>query len=382
MKGTGKMKNGLSSIGRSLSSGGGPRIFLLFMLLFSLLLALIILRPFAQPIILAIVLASLCHPIQVRLVRVFRGREIPAALVVVFLVTFLIIIPITLFLAALFTQGVDSVNRVDTWIREGNIQEILDSPRFANLIIWFEENFSFIDLEQINIQGNLMQLSKSTGQVLLSRGAGLLGNITGAVAKFFIMIFITFFLVKDGERMLARVKYLSPLQDSQEEQIFSRIKTVARSVLFGSFFTALLQGFVGGIGLAIVGIPALFWGAVMGIASLIPIVGTSLIWIPAIIYLVILGKWVSAIFLALWCILFVGSIDNFIRPYLMKGQAQMSPFFIFLAIIGGVRVFGLIGVLYGPLIISFATIMLYIYSVEFEQMLNHHKPETAEVAVE
>jgi predicted PurR-regulated permease PerM len=352
------------------------------MLLFSLLLALIILRPFAQPIILAIVLASLCHPIQVRLVRVFRGREIPAALVVVFLVTFLIIIPITLFLAALFTQGVDSVNRVDTWIREGNIQEILDSPRFANLIIWFEENFSFIDLEQINIQGNLMQLSKSTGQILLSRGAGLLGNITGVVAKFFIMIFVTFFLVKDGERMLARVKYLSPLQDSQEEQIFSRIKTVARSVLVGSFLTALLQGFIGGVGLAIVGIPALFWGAVMGIASLIPIVGTSLIWIPAIIYLVILGKWVSAIFLALWCILFVGSIDNFIRPYLMKGQAQMSPFFIFLAIIGGVRVFGLIGVLYGPLIISFATIMLYIYSVEFEQMLNHHKPETAEVAVE
>ena len=376
------MKNGFSSIGRSLSSGGGQRVFLLFMLLFSLLLALIILRPFAQPIILAIVLASLCHPIQVRLVRAFRGREIPAALVVVFLITFLIIIPITLFLAALFTQGVDSVNRVDTWIREGNIQEILDSPRFANLIIWFEENFSFIDLEQINIQGNLMQLSKSTGQILLSRGAGLLGNITGAVAKFFIMIFITFFLVKDGERMLARVKYLSPLQDSQEEQIFSRIKTVARSVLVGSFLTALLQGFIGGVGLAIVGIPALFWGAVMGMASLIPIVGTSLIWIPAIIYLVILGKWVSAIFLALWCILFVGSIDNFIRPYLMKGQAQMSPFFIFLAIIGGVRVFGLIGVLYGPLIISFATIMLYIYSVEFEQMLNHHKPETAEVAVE
>lgn len=376
------MKNGLNSIGRSLSSGGGPRIFLLFMLLFSLLLALIILRPFAQPIILAIVLASLCHPIQVRLVRVFRGREIPAALVVVFLITFLIIIPITLFLAALFTQGVDSVNRVDTWIREGNIQEILDSPRFANLVVWFEKNFSFIDLEQIDIQGNLMQLSKSTGQILLSRGAGLLGNITGAVARFFIMIFVTFFLVKDGERMLARVKYLSPLQDSQEEQIFSRIKTVARSVLFGSFFTALLQGFVGGIGLAIVGIPALFWGAVMGMASLIPIVGTSLIWIPSIIYLVILGKWVSAVFLGLWCILFVGSIDNFIRPYLMKGQAQMSPFFIFLAIIGGVRVFGLIGVLYGPLIISFATIMLYIYSVEFEQMLNHHKPETVEVEVE
>ena len=365
------MTNGLNSIGRALTFEGGQRLFLLSMLLFSLLLALIILRPFSQPLILAIVLATLSHPIHARLVRAFKGREIPAALIVVFLITFLIIIPIFLFLGALFTQGVDSVNRVDAWIREGNLQELIDSPRIAGYIAWLEQNLSFIDLEHLDIQGNLMQLSKKTGQVLLSRGAGLLGNITGVVAKFFIMMFITFFLVKDGEKMVERIKHLSPLRESQEEQILNRIKTVARSVLVGSFLTALLQGLVGGIGLAIVGIPALFWGAVMGMASLIPIVGTSLIWIPSVIYLVILGHWGSAIFLALWCVLLVSSIDNFIRPYLMQGQAQMSPFFIFLAIIGGVRVFGLIGVLYGPLIISFATIMLYIYSVEFEQMLTH-----------
>jgi predicted PurR-regulated permease PerM len=365
------MTKGLHSIGRSLSFEGGQRLFLLVMLLFSLLLALIILRPFAQPIILAIFLATLSHPIHARLVRVFKGKEIPAALVVVFLITFLIIIPIILFLGALFTQGVDSVNRVDAWIREGNFQQLMDSPRIGGYIAWLEQNLSFIDLEQMDVQGNLMQLSKKSGQVLLSRGAGLLGNITGVVAKFFIMIFVAFFLIKDGERMIVRIKHLSPLRESQEEQILDRVKTVARSVLIGSFSTAVLQGFVGGVGLAIVGIPALFWGAVMGMASLIPVVGTSLIWVPSVIYLVILGHWGSAVFLTLWCMLFVGSIDNFIRPYLMKGQAQMSPFFIFLAIIGGVRVFGLIGVLYGPLIISFATIMLYIYSVEFEQMLIH-----------
>ncbi|MBW2623191.1 MAG: AI-2E family transporter, partial [Deltaproteobacteria bacterium] len=152
------MTNGLNLIGRSLSVEGGQRLFLLVILLFSLLLALIILRPFSQPIILAIVLATLSHPIHARLVRVFKGKEIPAALVVVFLITFLIIIPIILFLGALFTQGVDSVNRVDAWIREGNFQELIDSPRIANYIAWVEQNLSFIDLEHVDIQGNLMEL--------------------------------------------------------------------------------------------------------------------------------------------------------------------------------------------------------------------------------
>jgi predicted PurR-regulated permease PerM len=109
---------------------------------------------------------------------------------------------------------------------------------------------------------------------------------------------------------------------------------------------------------------------VMAFASLIPIVGTALIWVPAAVYLVLLGKWGWALFLALWCILLVGAIDNFLRPFLMRSGAKMSPFYIFLAILGGVQFFGLAGILYGPLILSFAMIMLYIYGVEYHDDLS------------
>jgi predicted PurR-regulated permease PerM len=108
---------------------------------------------------------------------------------------------------------------------------------------------------------------------------------------------------------------------------------------------------------------------VCGFSSLIPIVGTSLVWVPAVIYLVLLAKWKAALFLAIWSVVLLGSIDNFLRPFLMKGEGRMSPFYIFLAIIGGVQYFGLLGILYGPLILSFAMIMLYMYGAEYREDL-------------
>jgi predicted PurR-regulated permease PerM len=109
----------------------------------------------------------------------------------------------------------------------------------------------------------------------------------------------------------------------------------------------------------------------------VPVVGTALVWVPATAYLVLIGSYKSAVFFALWCAIIVGSIDNFLRPFLMQGQAQMSPFYIFLAIIGGLQVFGLAGVLYGPLIIAFATVMLYIYRSEYHEVLDEvHEDST------
>ena len=121
-------------------------------------------------------------------------------------------------------------------------------------------------------------------------------------SRFFIMMFIIFFLLRDGAEMVEKIKYLAPLREDQEDRIIERIRAVARSALLGSFLVALGQGLSGGIGLSIVGIPGFFWGAMMGFTSLIPLIGTALIWVPAVIYLALLGKWKSMVFLvALVC---------------------------------------------------------------------------------
>jgi predicted PurR-regulated permease PerM len=303
------------------------------------------------------------------------GRKNLAATMVVFVITFAIAIPVLLFASALVAQGVDSVNRINDWIRAGNLQHLIEDPKVLSSYHWVEDRFGFLELQKLDIPGNLMQISKDLGQFIISKGASFLGNAATLLTDFFIMMFIVFYLVRDGANMVERMRYYSPLQKKQEDKILQSARMVSRSVLMGSFLTALCQGIVGGIGLMIVGIPGLFWGTVMGFASLIPVVGTALIWGPAAIYLALLGKWTSFFFLIGWSILLVGSIDNFLRPFLMRGEAKMSPFYIFLAILGGVQYFGLAGVLYGPLILSFVTIMFYIYGVEYHDELLAQKVE-------
>lgn len=347
----------------------GYRPFLLVVLFFSFYLVYLILRPFMDTLILAIVLASLFSPLQAFLVRKYRGKPNLAALTIVFLITFVMVIPVSLFTSALVSQGVDTINQINDWIRAGNIQKLTEDPSILAYSSRLQEKLPFLDLNKLDIPSNLLQLSKNLGQFLLSRVGTLLGNAASLITHFFVMIFVVFYLVRDGKKMIDQARYFSPLRAEQEDRILDGTRLVARSVFVGTFVTAICQGLVGGIGLAIVGIPGLFWGTVMAFSSLIPVVGTSLVSVPAITYLILFGSWKSAVFLALWCALILGSIDNFLRPFLMQGGSKLSPFYIFLAIIGGVQYFGLIGILYGPLILTFAMIMLYIYEVEYREDL-------------
>lgn len=349
------------------------RPFLLVLLIFALYLAYLTLRPFLETIIFAVVFASLLHPLQVRLVRFYRGRHNLAALTVVFVLTFLIAIPLFLFLSALVNQGIETTSRVNAWINEGNLQRLFERKQLLVVESWFKDHLPFVELDKLDLQSAILDFSKGFGQYALKNAAGILENVASQLSHFFVMIFVVFYLVRDGQGMIKSIKYLSPLREEQEDRIFEGVRLVARSVLLGSFLTAVCQGAAGGIGLAIVGIPALFWGTVMAFASLIPVVGTALVWGPAAIYLTLVGRWQAGLFLVIWSIVLVGSIDNFLRPFLMRGENNLPPFYIFLAIIGGVQYFGLAGILYGPLILTFAMVMLYIYSVEYRDLLDNAK---------
>lgn len=343
----------------------GHRIFFLVILFFSLFLAYKILGTFIHTIVLAIILTAVVHPLKAPLMRLYGGRPNATALTAVFIMVFLIVIPVFFFLSALVTQGIDTLKQINQWIGEGHLQELLKDPRILQYRSWLETKPDLLGFIEGDLSGYLMQLSRSFGKTILSRGAGLLRDMIGLGFHFLMMIFISFYLFRDGGKMLERINELVPLPEDQKRRIVERIKAVGRSALLGNFLTAVCQGTAGGIALEIVGFPGLFWGALMGFSSFVPIVGTAAIWIPASLYLALQGRWQSAVFLSLWGVFLIGSIDNFIRPFLMRGEGRMSPFYIFLAIIGGIRVFGLPGILYGPIILGFASVMLYIYQTEY-----------------
>ncbi|MBP5299768.1 MAG: AI-2E family transporter [Victivallales bacterium] len=212
----------------------------------------------------------------------------------------------------------------------------------------------------------------NTSRNLFSGALKLLGKVLSktwlTVFNFFLMLFVMFFVFYDGQNIMKYARDSIPLGAEEQQQVLQRIKEVSSSIAFSIFGTALCQAIVAMIIFRIVGIPALFWGSMLGMCSIIPFVGTSLIWVPATLYLFATGQiWQACVMLAGG--LLVANIDNVLRPFLMKkgGKTGMSYLVLFFAILGGLQTFGLVGVIYGPLIFGICGICLLLFSTQFKK---------------
>jgi predicted PurR-regulated permease PerM len=344
------------------------RAFLIALLLLSLTLVLLIVRPFLHTIILAILLAALSHPLQDFFVRRLHNRRSLAAIIVTSIDFCLILVPLGLFAGFVTARAITTLNSVVEWVRQGGLDKLLADPRVASLQSTLEG--WGIDLSQAALQADAAELSKSLGQYAMSYGAIFVGNIFETLVNFFIMLFILFYFNRDGREMIRYTRSLVPLKAEQEQRILDRIDAVTKSIVYGGFLTAVCQGVAGGIGMAIAGIPPFFWGAVMAVASFLPAIGSAFVWLPMAAYLFMFGRWKMGLFFLLWCLVVVGTIDNFLRPFFMKGKANLNPFYIFVSLVGGVAYFGMKGIVYGPLILSFAAVMLSMYQQEYSAALS------------
>ncbi|MGM0674149.1 MAG: AI-2E family transporter, partial [Spirochaetota bacterium] len=253
------------------------------------------------------------------------------------------------------------------WVRAGELEALLGGAGAGALEAYVSQMLegANVSLEAIDLQSRLLGFAQAATEYFVRNSVAIFGDVADVVSKFFILVFLLFYLVRDGARMAQGLKDVLPMRPAQKQAIFERIRDVTRAVVFGTFVIAVIQGVLGGVGLAIVGIPGLIWGTVLGFSSMIPIVGTGLVSVPAVAYLVISGQYWQAVFFTLWAFVLVGGVDNYLRPFLMQGRAAMSPFYIFLATIGGLSFFGLPGLIYGPLVIAFTAVMFYVYAVEF-----------------
>ena len=344
--------------------------FLLAMLLFALYLAYVIAGPFLNAIIFSGVVALIFSPFFHRVMHWTGNRRNLSALITVSIIVFVIGLPLFLLSFGLVVQARDTFLALNQWARDTDFVKLLDAHRLDPYLAWFHEQLPFINIEAGDIQARVLEFSKNLGQMAVESGRQLFTNTARLVFQLLLLIFVVFYFLRDGRDMVERLRYLCPLRSEQEDLIIENMQRVARSVLVGSLFIALLQGLLGGVGLAVVGLPALFWGGVMALTALVPVVGTGLVWVPAVGWLLLQGQVGWAIFLALWCGILVTSVDTVLRPILLREASQVSTFFVFLAVLGGVSAFGFAGVLYGPLILSFVMVMLRIYGEEYREMLS------------
>lgn len=342
--------------------------FILGLLAIGLYAAYILFRPFVNTLIFAVVFAAIFHPAYAFVLRKFRGRESLSSFAVLLCVIVLVIVPVVILITGLIPQMRHSVTSITAWLSEGNLDDIFTN--YLNpLFDWLHREAPFLDITADSAKNGIIEAAKRIGQDVIGLSANLVGQTLTLVLHFLLFLLALFFFLKDGGSFVAKIKYLTPLREEQQERIIDNLRRISKSVLAGGFLVAAIQGFVGGVGLAIVGVPALFWGTVMAFSAFVPVVGTGLVWVPAVCFLMFTGAWKSALFLALWCGIIVTSIDTFLRPFLMRDAAGVPILFLFLAILGGIQAFGLFGLLYGPLILTFAVVMVKIYADEYQEQL-------------
>lgn len=330
------------------------------LVLTNIVLVIIILRPFLGAVTLGATFAVLFHPLYLALLRRVGGQQSVAALLTTIIIMMIVISPLLLLGYQIFLEGRDLYFAVnDTHQDLPTLITGLNEKHLGQLSPWIASNLSRY-LSQI--------LERSFQQV-----GAIFSGVAHLMLNLLISLLALYYLLKDGSRLRKAVINLSPLLDRYDKNIFIHLHKAVTSVVFGSLAIAVLQGLSTGLGLYLFGIPnAAFWGAVGVLASLIPTVGTAIVIIPAAFYLILTDHFLTAIGLVIWGMTAVGLIDNIWGPKFIERGLHIHPFLILLAVLGGLTVFGPLGFLIGPLILSLMFALLDIYPLIMQSRKHSH----------
>lgn len=353
----------------NLPSNRVEQIVLLLFLALACWASFSLFRPYLEPILLALIIGMLAGPLHQRLQRLLPQWPNLTAVVSCMAISLLIILPAVAMLAAVVHQGVIYAGEVKGWVNSGGLEALLNHDAVARGRALLERVIPAEEFQPEVLRERVVASASGLGTNFLAIGGKLASGLSGLLSEFLLMLFVLFFVLRDQEALIAAVRHAVPLSRSQEDTLLSEVESVSRSALLGTLLTALTQGAVGGIAMAICGYPGLFWGAVIAFASLIPVVGTALVWAPAAAYLALTGESGYALFLAIWGVVVIGGIDNFVRPLFMQGASSLNTLLLFFSLLGGLNSFGLMGLLYGPLIIALTLVLFRLYEHEFHDFL-------------
>lgn len=348
--------------------------FLVLLVVAISVLFLAMVRDFLIALLLAAILSAMFHPLYLRLLRAFRGRRAAAAGVTIAIVLLAIVLPLTGFLGIVANQALELSQQVRPWIerqisRSGGLSGVIERVPFLGAIVPYQEQI----LERLG------EVASRMGSVALA----LVATAARATAMFLLMLFVMlyamFFFLMTGQKTLNNILYYFPLQPEDETRMVQKFVSVSRATIKGTIVIGLLQGGLCGAAFFVLGIEgAAFWSAVMAVLSIIPTgVGGALVWVPAAIYLFAAERIAAAIGLVVWCGVIVGSVDNLLRPRLVGRDTQMSDLLILLSTLGGLILFGAVGIVIGPIVAALFVTVWDIYGAAFKDWL---PPVTSQVA--
>lgn len=329
-----------------------PRQRVAFLLLLAIgisLLFFLVVEKFVVALVMAAVLAGVVHPAYRRVVSLLRGRKSTAAIVTVLLTLIILIVPTLLFLGVLVYEASQVSVSLESWLAEyqeylskadGLQQTIQESPVLRELLPYQEQI--------VEKAGQLAgQVASFVAQQVVAATRG--------TAEFFLMLFVAlyalFYFLKDGRKILDWLFACTPLSADEQQLLVATFTSVSRATLKSTLVIGIVQGGLAGAAFALAGIGgAVFWAAIMALLSILPGIGSALVWVPAVFYLVMIGRYEAAIGLAVWCALVVGTADNFLRPMLIGQDTEMPDLMVLLTTLGGLFLFGAAGLIIGPIV--------------------------------
>jgi len=324
-----------------------PRIaFLLTLAIGITVLFYWVIKGFILAVLLAAILAAIAHPFNSRLTKSLGGRRSLASGITIALSLVLVIMPLVLFIGVLVGEATNISESAGAWVGEQVAQketlrkQLEADPDLQRLLPY-----------QDTILEKAGQLATRAGSFVARGFAASAKGTAEFLLMLFVMLYAMFYFLVEGKAILNAALRFTPLSDEDKTRLLGTFSSVGRATLKGTLVIGIVQGGLAGLSFWVAGIQgAVFWGAVMAVLSIIPGVGTALIWVPAVIFLVLEQRIAAAVGVGLWCALVVGTIDNILRPLLVGKDTEMPDLLVMLTTLGGLALFGPAGIILGPII--------------------------------
>ncbi|NEX13757.1 MAG: AI-2E family transporter [Prosthecochloris sp.] len=340
-------------------------IVLLIVVLLISVIFISMIYDFLMVILIAAIFSGLAMPLFRWFESLFRGRRSISSAMTILTMALILIFPLLALLGIVAAEAIKVSRSVGPWI-----EQRVEQPTA------FDDIFSSLPYSETIIQYS-DEILQRLGELVGNMSTFLFENLSSftlstvhTLFMMFVFFYTMFFFLKDGRDMLESVLYYLPLGERDQSRMLDKFTSVTGATIRGTFVIGILQGTLAGLALKVAGIEsAIFWGAVMTVLSIIPIIGSGLVWGPAVLYLYATGEYVSATGLLLFCGLLVSSVDNILRPILVGRDTKMHELLIFFGTFGGISLFGISGFIVGPVIAALFVTVWEIYGETFKDYL-------------
>ncbi|MBW1901215.1 MAG: AI-2E family transporter [Deltaproteobacteria bacterium] len=344
----------------------GSRFFIVF-LLCSLVLLLGLFWAYISAIVLALLIASVFYPIYSWVKRRLKDRETSASLFMTLFIFLVLIIPVTWFVTTLSNEAFEFYNTTRDTVSLQKIQEAMESDS-----IWIQRikkigNMVGIEFTPETLETLTATVGKKVGLFLYDQGRAMASNIFNILVHFFLMMMTIYYLFRDGMRLKDYIGRLLPVPKEQMEKVVDTFQEMGRAIIIGNGLAGAVQGVLGGFGFFFFGLPSPFlWGSVIAFMAFLPVIGASIVFVPAGVILMLHGEVGTGIGFLIYNIFYSSIIEYLVKPRVIGQGMQMNSLLVFIGIIGGIKLFGILGIIYGPLIITIFLTVAEIYRLEYK----------------